>query len=150
MKFNTQEHGRILMYWRPIARMTCENNKIKQSDLDMLLFLFGQGLFKRSDFKDFEAAFGFDKKRFNRLLRDGWFYKWRDNKGPYAAIYDMTQKGKQTIIHVYRKLFGEEDISEHYRMLPTYKSRANHMRAVKKGLIKRINEENRQRRQTPE
>lgn len=150
MKFNPTEHGKFLMYWRPITRYVCEKNQITMPDLEMLLFLYGVGFFKRSDFKDFEACYPFDKHRFNRLLSEGWFYKWLNGGGNKPAIYDMTQKGKMLVFHLYEKLLGNEDVSVLRAKLPSRQKKSNHMRAVRKGLIDRINTENRQLRQTHE
>lgn len=150
MKFDKSKHGRMLMYLRPIRIHICERHQINEPDLEMLLYLFGVGYFKRSDFKQFQATYPFDYHRFNKLLAKGWFHMWRKNVGNKAAIYELTQKGKQVVIDMYRKIFGEQDVSELYRKTEYCGMRSRHMKAVNSGLISRMNKENKQQRQTPE
>jgi hypothetical protein len=150
MKFEFELHANLFKYWRPITRYVKEKHKINQADLDMLMFLYAEQYFAQKDFKSFEAAFPWDITRFRRLMKDGWIHEFRKPSHKRAALYCLTMKGKAVMLHMFRKLFGEETISETYRSLPNYNKRNNHAKVIRRGLAKKINEENRVRRQSLE
>ena len=146
MKFNKAQHGKLLMYYRIICRVICEKHEIKQSDLDTLIYLYGVGLFTRKQIRTFTDAGPFDMNRMNRLLNEGWLIKFPHRYDKQTMVYTLSRKANGVITSLYRKVFGEEDISMHYKQLDSYKKRSKHMKAVNSGLIKQINEESRQQR----
>lgn len=116
------------------------------ADLEMLLFLYSERLFKRSDFNDYEELFSWDTSRFNDLLRDGWISVWRKAKGSEPALYEVSYKGKRLIVSIYKKLSGEETISESPQRNPIFKKSSPYTDKVYKRAIKRMNKATEQRR----
>tara|TARA_R110000803_G_scaffold166807_1_gene230138 strand:- start:1708 stop:2202 length:495 start_codon:yes stop_codon:yes gene_type:complete len=100
-----------LKYWRVIRYYIKARYGITTSDLDMILFLRSEGRFNRSKFNEFNEVFGWDKGRFERLLRNEWISVFRKKSGNYAsqaALYEVSYKGKRMLTAMYRKLSGEE------------------------------------------
>lgn len=131
--FDYLKYFRIVRYW---AKRT---HGVGLADLEMLFFLYSERLFKRSDFNDYEEIFSWDVSRFNDLLRDGWISKWRNQRGSEAALYEVSYKGKRLIVSIYKKLAGEETISESPRRNPIFKKSSPYTDKVYKRAIKKMN-----------
>jgi hypothetical protein len=119
--------------------------ELSLSDLEMLLFLYSEGLFTRSDFSEFGEIMSWDRRRFDRLRNKGLIVMWRKARGSEPALYEVSHKCRQMIVHFYKKLSGEEMISENKYINPVFASDANYMDKVYKRAIKRFNQEQRQR-----
>ena len=70
------------------------------------------GLFTKQDFKVGTYSYSWDNRRWNRLLKEGWFIVWRHRNRTTQKynIYKISLKGKQLISRMYRIMLGEEDI----------------------------------------
>lgn len=124
---------RIVKYW---AKRT---HGVGLADLEMLLFLYSERLFKRTDFNEFNEIFPWDVKRFEVLRQDGWVSVWRKSKGSEPALYELSYKGKRLCLSVYKKLNGEESISESPDRNPIFKKNSPYTDKVYKRAIKRMN-----------
>lgn len=135
-----------LKYIRVVRYYISKRYGLSLPNLEMLLFLYSEGLFSRSDFSEFEQIMSWDKKRFEKLRQDGWIIMWRKAKGSEPALYEVSRRGKQVIGSMYKKLSGEESISENKYLNPIFAADANYMDKVYRRAIKRLNQELRQRR----
>jgi len=129
---------RVVRYW---AKRT---HGVGLADIEMLFFLYSERLFKRSDFNDYEEIFSWDVSRFDKLLRNGWISMWRKNRGSEAALYEVSYKGKRLIVSIYKKLSGEEPISESPQRNPIFKKDSPYTDKVYRRAIKRMNKSTRQ------
>ena len=134
-----------LKYFRVIRYYIGKKYNITLPDLEMMLFLYSEGLFTRSDFSEFEQIMSWDRKRFERLREKNMIRMWRKAKGSEPALYEISQKGRQMVTHFYKKLAGEELISESKHINPIFASDGNYMDKVYRRAIKRFNQEQRQR-----
>jgi len=105
MKSNLDNY---LKYWRVIRKFAQVQYKLTQCDLDMLLFLYSEKYFGRDKFDEFDKLLGWDVMRFQRLVREEWIVKFRNQVGKRKALYKLTHKAESMIQSVYRKLSGEE------------------------------------------
>jgi len=135
-----------LKYFRVVRYYVCKKHDVSLPDLEMLLFLYSEGLFTRSDFSEFEEIMSWDVKRFERLRNNKWIIMWRPAKGSEPALYEVSLRCKQMIISMYKKLSGEEFISENKYLNPIFSKDASYMDKVYRRAIKRLNQELRQRR----
>lgn len=131
--FDYLKYFRIVRYWVKRA------HNLSLPDMEMLLFLYSERLFKRSDFNDYEEIFSWDVKRFERLRQDGWISIWRKSKGSQPALYEVSYKGKRLIVSIYKKLAGEETISEVAQRNPIFKKNSPYTDKVYRRAIKRMN-----------
>lgn len=97
-----------LKFWRVIRRYVKSKHQIGQEDLDVLLFLYSEGYFGRSDFDRFVELVSWDKARFERLRENGWIEHFRIRRGKLRALYQLSFKAKNLVADIYRKLNGEE------------------------------------------
>lgn len=134
-----------LKYFRVVRYYISKKHNLSLPNLEMLLFLYSEGLFSRSDFSEFEQIMSWDKKRFEKLRQDGWIIMWRKAKGSEPALYEISRKAKQVLSSMYKKLSGEESISENKYLNPIFAADADYMDKVYRRAIKRLNQEQRQR-----
>lgn len=139
-----------LKYWRVVRRYVKSRYKLKQDDLEMLLFLYSEGYFRSSKFREFERILGWDKNRFNRLIEEGWIEVFRkaNTNGGKAAIYKLPIKTTRMIQSVYRKLNGEE-ITTDYRDNPMFLRNVSYNDKVYRNMIIDMNNAIKQRRHHP-
>lgn len=105
MKSNLDNY---LKYWRVIRKFVQVQYKLTQCDLDMLLFLYSEKYFGRDKFDEFDKLLGWDVMRFQRLVKEEWIVKFRNQVGKRKALYKLTHKSESMIQSIYRKLSGEE------------------------------------------
>jgi len=125
-----------LKYWRIIRYWVKAKYGLTTPDLEMLLFLYSEHLFKKTDFKEYEEIMSWDVNRFDRLLRDGWIHVWRKRRGKERALYELTYKSKRIIDTIYKKLNGQE-ISERN---PLFNKNVSYSDKVYRNAIKKLNE----------
>lgn len=129
-----------LKYWRVIRYWVKAKYGLTTPDLEMLLFLYSEQLFKKTDFKEYEELMSWDVNRFDRMLRDGWIHVWRKRRGKQATLYELTYKTRRIIDTIYKKLNGEE-ISERN---PLFNKNVSYTDKVYRNAIKKINEATKQ------
>lgn len=135
-EFNFLKHWRVVRYW---AKAKYD---LKTADLDMLLFLYSEGLFTRLQCQHYGMLMSWDKQRFDKLLRNGWIKKWRQKTWKEAALYEVSYKGKKLVNSIYKKLRGEEKISEEPRRNPIFNNRTcNSTDKIYRHAIRRFNAE---------
>lgn len=100
----------FLTEWAIVRRWAQVNYKINRSDLEMLFFLHGNRLFRKTDFDEYKNFMPWDSQRFNRLLKEGWITEWRQKNYNEGQLYEVSFKTKKMITSIYKKLIGEEPI----------------------------------------
>ncbi len=107
----------LFKHYRIIRKWISKVNKIKEADLELLIYLEDIGLFKKQDFKLGTHAYSWDNRRWNRLLKEGWIVVWRKRNRTTQKynIYKVSFKCKQLTARMYRIMLGEEDIPESTR-----------------------------------
>jgi hypothetical protein len=106
----------FLKNWTIIRKWAIIKHELKsQSDLEILLFLYSEKLFTRTQFAEYSNFLSWDRDRFDRLLREGWIYIWRHRNYQETHMYEVSYKGKKMISSIYKKLLGLEPIPESTR-----------------------------------
>ena len=102
----------LLKHYRIIRKWACKNNNITDAELELLVYLDCLDLFTKHDFELGSYSYSWDKKRWDRLLKEGWITVWRrrNNTTQKYNIYKVSFKCKQLISRMYRIMLGEEDI----------------------------------------
>ena len=127
-----------LKYWRVIRYYFKHKYGLTQVELDMLLFLYSEQYFSRDKFNEYDEICGWDKERFNKLLRNGWIEVFRKQSGRNRAIYQLSYKTKRMIISLYKKLNGEE-IPVTLQNNKMFKKNVSYTDKVYRNLIKEMN-----------
>jgi len=130
-----------LKYWRVVKQWAKVKYGIGLADIEMMLFLYSEGLFNQNQFKEFDEIMSWDKNRFHNLLKDKWIIVWRKRKGREATLYELGFKGKKMCSSIYKKLNMEETISEDKRMNSMFDINTNYSNKTYRKLIKRMNKE---------
>ena len=129
----------FLKYWRIVRYYITRQYNISYPELELLLYLYDEGVFTKTDFKEFEECMSWKKGRFEELMERGLIRKWRDRrKAGHAHLYELTQQAKLICNHTYKKLTKEENISEDKYRNEVFRSN-NYMDKIYRRLIKKMN-----------
>lgn len=112
----------FLKYWRIVRKWAITKYELSLSDLELLLFLYDEGIWKKSDFLQATEIHGWDKHRFQRFKKQDLIRVWRDGKGykGYATLYELTPKSKRICKSIYLKLTQEEPIPTNKQNNPMF------------------------------
>tara|TARA_Y100000768_G_scaffold109991_1_gene80856 strand:+ start:7511 stop:7951 length:441 start_codon:yes stop_codon:yes gene_type:complete len=102
----------LLKYYRLIRRWACKTYKLKDADLELLIYFDCIGLFTRNDYIKGTYTYSWDKKRWERLRKEGWIdvYSIRNRTTIKYNTFKVSFKGKQLISRIYRIMLGSEDL----------------------------------------
>lgn len=139
-----------LKYWKVIRQYYKVKHGLSQAELDVLLFLFSEGYFDRDRFADFDSLLAWDKDRFNKMLNDGWIEVFRKRMNGKKSLYQISDKGRNIVMDIYRKLNGEE-IPTSLSQNPMFQKNVSYSDKVYRNMVRDMNNFIRQqRRQTHE
>lgn len=139
-----------LKYWKVIRQFYKVKHGLSQAELDVLLFLFSEGYFDRDRFADFDSLLAWDKDRFNKMLNDGWIEVFRKRMNGKKSLYQISDKGRNIVMDIYRKLNGEE-IPTSLSQNPMFQKNVSYSDKVYRNMVRDMNNFIRQqRRQTHE
>ena len=102
----------LLKHYRIIRKWACKTFDLKDADLELLIYLDTIDFFTKDDFKKGTYSYSWDNRRWNRLLKEGWIYVWRERNRTTQKynIYKVSGKCKQLIARMYRIMLGEENM----------------------------------------
>ena len=102
----------LLKYYRLIRRWACKTYKLKDADLELLIYFDCIGLFTRNDYIKGTYTYSWDKKRWERLRKEGWIdvYSIRNRTTIKYNTFKVSFKGKHLISRIYRIMLGNEDL----------------------------------------
>ena len=102
----------ILKYYRLIRRWACKTYNLKDADLELLIYFDCVGLFTRDDYIKGTYTYSWDKKRWERLRRDGWIdiYAERNQTTIKYNVFKVSTKCKHLITRIYKIMLGEDDL----------------------------------------
>jgi hypothetical protein len=146
----TQGEYDFLKNWSLIKKWAIVNYELKSTaDLEMILFLYSEKLFTRTQFADYSKFMSWDKERFNRLLNSNWIYIWRHRNHQETHLYEVSYKGKKMVNSIYKKLLGLEPIPESKRRNKVFLKTAPFSHKTLAIAIKKHNKELKERKQRP-
>lgn len=150
MKFKTrfrknydrrEPNADYLKYWKVVKQWARARYDLGTADIEMMLFLYSEGLFTKFQFEEFNEIMSWDKNRFHKMLKDEWIIKWRERKGRESTLYELGFKGKRVCASIYKILNKEEIISEDRRRNPMFKNNTKYGNKVYRKMIIKMNKE---------
>ncbi|CAI8218215.1 MAG: Uncharacterised protein [Cryomorphaceae bacterium] len=130
-----------LKYWKVVKQWARAKYNLTTADIEMMLFIYSEGLFTKEEFNEFNEIMSWDKNRFHKMVNDKWIIKWRERKGKESTLYELGFKGKRVCNSIYRKLNKEESISEDRKRNPMFKQTTEYSNKVYRKMIKKMNQE---------
>ena len=102
----------LLKHYRIIRKWACKNNSLRESDLELLIYLDCIDLFTKKDFEAGVYSYSWDNRRWARLIKEDWVTVWRQRNRTTQTynIYKVSFKGKQLINRIYKTMLGKEKI----------------------------------------
>ena len=102
----------LLKHYRIIRKWACKNNNLRESDLELLIYLDCIDLFTKKDFEAGVYSYSWYNRRWARLIKEDWITVWRKRNRTTQTynIYKISFKGKQLINRIYKTMLGKEKI----------------------------------------
>jgi len=102
----------LLKYYRLVRRWACKTYDLKDADLELLIYFDCIVLFTRDDYIKGTYTYSWDKKRWERLRKNGWIdvYSKRNQTTIKYNVFKISTKGKHLINRMYKIMLGEEDL----------------------------------------
>jgi hypothetical protein len=150
MKFTTrirknydrkEPNNDYLKYWKVVKQWARAKYNLNTADIEMMLFLYSEGLFTQLQFEEFNEIMSWDKARINKMLKNNWIVKWRERKGKESTLYELGFQGKRVCASIYKKLNKEEVISEDRRRNPMFKNKTSYGDKIYRKMIIKMNKE---------
>lgn len=131
----------FMKYWRIVKYWAKRKYDISESELEVLLFLYDEGLFTRRQFRNFTSLLSWDKDRLNKFIQRGYVILWREHKGykQRAKLFTLSVTAKRICNSIYKKLLQIEKIPENSINNPIFKGN-NSTDKIYRRLIKQMNE----------
>ena len=107
--------------WRIIKYWAMKRYLISQADLELVLELYSEGLFTIKDFNRYCLTKTWNKKRLDQMIESGFIHVFKKRQSYSAAQYELTQSARKMCASIYRKLNGQEAISESPVHNPIYR-----------------------------
>lgn len=136
----------FLKYWRVVRYWAKRKYNLSLEDIDLLMFLYTEGVFKKATFDEYVEAFSWNPDRFNDLHNRGLLNKWRDHTSHLgrAKLYELSTKAKRIVATIYRKLLNEEQMSESRVNNPIF-GKASYMDKIYRRIIKKMNKQRKEK-----
>ena len=134
----------LFKYYRLVRKWASKTYDLKDSDLELLVYLDCKSRFTRNNFIDGSYTYSWDKNRWERLRKDGWIEVWRHRNRTTIkySIYKTSFKCSQLISRIYRILLGEEDIPTSERNI-FFKNKSYTDKVYNKAIDDMINDKHR-------
>ena len=136
-----QPKSDYLKYWKVIKQWARAKYNLGTADIEMMLFLYSEGLFTKFQFEEFNEIMSWDKNRFHKMLKDKWIIKWRERQGRESTLYELGFSGKKVCASIYKKLNKEETIAEDRKNNPMFERSTEYSNKVYRKMIKKMNDE---------
>ena len=136
-----QPKNEYLKYWKVVKQWAKVKYDVGTADIEMMLFLYSEGLFTQKQFEEYNEIMSWDKNRFHNLLKDKWIIVWRKRKGREGTLYELGFRGKRLCASIYKKLNMMETVSEDRMRNPIFDPNADYSQKVYRKIIKKMNQE---------
>jgi hypothetical protein len=115
----------LFKHYRLVRKWACKTQGISDADLELLIFFDCIGYFTKNDYMNGNLTCGWDKHRWDRLLKDGWIVVWREHNRTTQKynLYKTSFKTSHLITRIYKILLGEEDIPENKNSSKIFKQK---------------------------
>lgn len=132
----------FLKYTRIVFKWATVNYEISRPHLELLLYLYGEGLFTKYEYNDAHRIIGMKEAySFKKFTDEGWIVVFQERKGKSKRLYSLSDKGKKMCNRMHRIMIGEEKIPETKR----YNKLAQQDDITSKFYMKAISKMNRRR-----
>ena len=78
-----------LKYWRVIRYFVKRKHGLTTCDLEMLLFLYSEDIFSKKKFVTYASLLRWDRRRFQRLVDEGWIELFRKRNKQIKSLYSI-------------------------------------------------------------
>ena len=113
MRRNNRDNNlAYLQNWGLVARWVQKQYGVSRAEIELMLYLHQIKLFTTQDFKNRDLLYSWNKKRFQKMVRDGWFnkvYEGNRRLGEHNK-YTLSRDAVMMLRRIDRILDGKEDM----------------------------------------
>ena len=102
----------FLKYIKVVRAWARFKHDMSIEDFEMLCFLYSENIFTIKKFDEYNQVFGFSQDRRRDMASRGFISTFRAARPGQQALYEVSMKGKAIMRSIYKKLLGEEPITE--------------------------------------
>lgn len=104
----------FLKYYGLVERVYARDNDLTLAMLRLLFYLDAIPYFTRHDFLDGTLYYTWDKRLFNKMLKDGWINvsQMGHKRSGEHNHYNVSLKGKRLVNNIYKILCGQEELPD--------------------------------------
>lgn len=141
----------FLKHLRVARNWIKKNHGVNLPELEMLLFLYSEKLFTRTQFYQHAKIYSWNRKWLTELQEKGWITQWRkpNTYKAEAALYTLSQSCKMMISNFYRQLAWDKIYAETDQNNVIFKKTPSFSDKVYKRATLDVNKEIRERQQRP-
>lgn len=137
--FSREKKHNFLKNWRVVRYYIKHKYDISSTELELLLYLYDSDIFTKKEFIRFSNTINWQRSKFADMIEIGYIRQWRERQGREAALYELTKKAKMICNQTYKKLTGEEVISEDKYQNTIFKGE-NFQDKIYRKLIEKMNQ----------
>lgn len=100
-----------MKYWKVVRAYILQKYELTTPDLDLLLYLYSEGKFKRKDFDRIGKLVSFTAGSIAAMKKKGLIVTYRSPYKGYNTVFDLSRKGKLAVNKLYNLLEGKEIMS---------------------------------------
>jgi len=130
-----------LKYYRIVRYYIMRKYKITMLELEMLIFLYSEGLFTVEKIKTYAYCFPWKRVTFEKMLDKGHIVVWREKRGAKRK-FQLSFTTKQMIARMYNMLNGTEPIPERRGVGTMFMAKPTYVDKNYAKIIKDINRDN--------
>ncbi len=139
-KYTSREkQSNYLKNWRVVRYYIQKKYDLNIKELEIILYLYDMGVFTRKDLNEYARICSWGNQVSKLLVDRDLIRLWRKGEARQRDLFELTQPAKLICNHTYKKLNGEESISENPYRNDIFKGSTQIDKAYKK-LIKKMNQ----------
>ena len=110
----------FLKHWRVVRLWAMRKYKLSFVELEILISLYSEGLFDQYAFNKVCVTHKWNFKLLEDLIERKFIHCFRKRQSNTRAQYELTRSSRKMIASIYKKLQGEEIISEQGQNNPIF------------------------------
>lgn len=134
-----EKENNYLKNWRVVRYYIQKKYDLNIKELEIILYLYDMGVFTRKELNDYARICSWGNQVSKLLIDRDLIRLWRKGEARQKDLFELTQQAKLICNHTYKKLNGEESISENPYRNEIFKGNTQIDKAYKK-LIKKMNQ----------
>lgn len=139
---STSRQYDFLKWIRVVFKWGTAHSGLSRPELELLLHLYGYGLFTKYQFFDYYRTIGLTSKaKWDMYIQEGWIKQWRSSGRNMKGLFDLTSKGKIVCSKMHQMCVGDMDMPVYRKSNPLNKRKDILINKYYTNLFNKMNDE---------